>query len=361
MTDVSVGSQAYTISEVYDILNNVNGVFSKRSNEYLLHRPSDVANLKEIRFRSFKPIMKHSISTLQEASTVKVTITPTVWNYISGGDSNTAFYPGYQLYNVYDNVMMPVTQQTIVCEFAGDIETLLNNINESIASYCDNIKSRNGYFKFVNQSDGTTTQFGMITTIEDWLQEVQPPSKIKSVQPSKMYTQIKYNNDSDEFVTENVVFPLVMEESGIQTLTVMLVFIVDVVFDPYDMFHVSSFRQLFNCVDYCNKNEGKYYVDNNDCISTNADFNSLITAANYRYNGLDLVLKCGLMKNLTSIVYVNDSEAQIVMKGFDVQSSTSYIPVYITDIKGNMIPDEYIRDIYSSVLIEVEYVYGGLI
>ena len=361
MGDRSEYQNRFVISEVYDILSS-NAPLLKTNEGYLLKRVSDVANLKEVCFRSFKPIMKRSIQNNQN-TTASVSIYPAIWT-IDGDEPVTPKFNGFNIYNRAYGVNAPVTKSVRKCEFAGDIEGLLDNINETIAGYCDDIKSRNASFRFTNADETVIYDLkylGNIVDIDTYYRSVIPANDDENVtNPERKFVKLKYNSDDEEFLTENVIFNLekVQGDDSWSEL-IYLVFITEVNFEPYDVFNVSPFRQYFNCIDYMRSQEG-YYIKNNDCISTNVNFKDIITANNYRFNGLDLVLRCGLMRNLTSIVYVNETEAQIVMKGFNEQSSTNYVPIQITDLNGNVVDEDYLRDIYSSILVDIDFVFDGL-
>lgn len=365
-TDQSLHNR-YVVSETYDLLSP-NAPISKQNGLYLLQRPSRVPNLKEVCFRSFNPIMKKSIANLQDSNTINITIYPAI---VSNYDGN-----GYNVYvkSPIDSVgnssnSLIVNKTTNKCEFAGTIDGIVKNINETIASYCDNIKNRNATFEYrlMNGNTETTTFYladpADITneiSIFDYVNSQTPPdSPLKYINPNINYVKLRYDEQLQQFFTEHVLFKLVNKADNTKIIT--LAFIVEITWDPYDLFNVSAYREYFNIASFNGSGAYPNYIDDNDCISTNENFENQLTALNYKYNGIDLCLRSSLMRNLTGIVYVNKTEAQITMKGSQESATTSYIPVTITDINNKVIDTSYLESIYSSIIIDLDFIFEGIL
>lgn len=335
----------FSISETYDLLSSTAPIIRK-GNQFLLRRPADTGNLKQICFRSFNPIVKRSISELQ-TQTITVTIYPMIF------DENSTNLNGYKLYNMYDQQRLEVGLSTMQVLPGSSINTMLTNINEAIAGYCDSFKSRNSYFIFTNDSNTYT----LTSTVEDYYNNNIKPlmDNANIVAPQNTYTTVT-SNDNTEFFTNNGIFNMVDPTGNV----VYMFFCVDVDFKPYDLFNVSPYRQFFNVHQFI-KAGGEHACIDNDCISTSVRFTELLTALQLNSEGYNLVLKSSLMKNLTGIVYVNKTEAQIVMKGSNEQSAINYVDVSLTDIDGNEVSEQYLDSIYSSILIDVDFVFDGLL
>lgn len=339
----------YSVSETYDLLSPTSPIVHN-GNNYLLKRPADTSNLKQVCFRAFNPIVKRNIQELTGQSII-IKIFPMIF----GSQSS---YSGYNIYNVHpingaNRQMLRVSEDVINVPAAGTIAEIIGNINESIASYCDNIKTTNGTFTFTNGTtfyelgDSIKNYYDAHLTFFDSTNEVNPTLRFTSL-----------SDDDEAFYTNNGVFELTSGDNK-----VYLFFAVDVVFSPYSLFNVSTYRQYFNVYDFIRSQSpvNNYVCVNNDCISTNTNFSEQLAALQLNYNGYNIVLKSSLMKNLTGIVYVNKTEAQIVMKGSNEQGSVNYIDVSLTDINGNTLTNEYLTSIYDSILIDVDYVFDGLL
>lgn len=359
----------FTISETYDLISD-NSPITRGSSDYLLKVPYGASNLKMVLFRGFNPVMKKSIAQLQ-GMTVNISIYPSVFEYSESGKVGISpIKPGYSISNFAENVDVALGKAELKCNFAGNINDILNNINEVISSYCDNIKNRSGTFRFLNIADPSSeiyelksSQTGENIAILDYIKEVNPENinddKVGSVNPELAFVKIKYDEAGDEFYTENVIFRL--KSLVASSNPMMLIFCAEVNFQPYDFFSVSPFRQFFNCIENLRvNNNSPYYVTHNDCISTTRNFNDVLIASKYRFEGLDLVLRCPWIKNLTSIVYINTTDSNIRMKGFAVNGNVSTIPVRLTDINNSNIETSYLTDIYSGIFVDVDFIYEGM-
>lgn len=347
----------YTISETYDLISN-NSPITRGASDYLLRVPYGASNLKMVLFRGFNPVMKKSIAQLQDM-TVNITIYPSVFEFNESAKVGiTTVKPGYSITNYAEQVDVALGKSELKCNFAGNISDILNNINEVISSYCDNIKNRSGTFRFLNLGDTQGATYSLDEPIIDYVKRVNPSnvndSNVGSVNPELAFVKIKYDEATDEFFTENVIFKLNPSLPGMNPQ--MLIFCAEVNFQPYDFFSVSPFRQFFNCIENL-RTSGTYYVTRNDCISTTRNFDDVLIASRYRFEGLDLVLRCPWIKNLTSIVYINTTDSNIRMKGFAVNGNVSTVPVRLTDINNENIPESYLSDIYSGIFVDVDFIY----
>lgn len=351
----------YTISETYDLISD-NSPITHGASDYLLKVPYGASNLKMVLFRGFNPVMKKSIAQLQ-GMTVNIVIYPSVFEFNESAKVGiTTIKPGYSITNYAEQVDVALGKSELKCNFAGNITDILGNINEVISSYCDNIKNRSGTFRFLNLGDSSSVMYSLGEPINDYVKRVNPnnvnDNMVGSVNPELAYVKIKYNEAADEFYTENVIFKLNPSVSGVNPM--MLIFCAEINFQPYDFFSVSPFRQFFNCIENVRtNNESPYYITHNDCISTTRNFNDVLIASKYRFEGLDLVLRCPWIKNLTSIVYINTTDSNIRMKGFAVNGNVSTIPVRLTDINNENISTTYLSDIYSGIFVDVDFIYEG--
>ena len=140
-----------------------------------------------------------------------------------------------------------------------------------------------------------------------------------------------------------------------------LYFDVDIHCDT-DIFNISKDRMWHNTYerikDNAWSNKMSCFINYNQCISTNEDTIRNLIYANYLAHGLDIVLKCPLMNNISNIVFVNETESQVIMKHTQQFSTSNCINVYVTDIDGKTIDIEYLKRIYRSIMLEIDYVYG---
>lgn len=362
------------VTETYDLLNP-SSLVTHDSKYYNLLRPSVAQDLREVRFRSFVPVLKNSISNLSKQ---KITINIYPMMYMI--DSTTGFVKNdnlstYTLTNFANNYDMQFGSETYSIEFYGDIQEVFDNINEKIAAYCSNFKP-SGTFCAVNNTK--TIRFSLwdrtdetVSSIEAWYQKYSPDTG-NMISVNKCFSRFMFRNnnppklDDIELYTQNMLF-IMRNTNNLEDKTLMyLTFCIDMWTD-IDLINVSQFRQLNNIIEYTKIDyetaPAPSYIRNycsvNECISTSNKLYENLVFANYLYNGLDLILKSPEMKNLSNIISINGSTANIYMKSFEVLPTAKTISVYITDNKNNAITDVYLEELYSALIVEIDYVYAS--
>lgn len=370
------------VTETYDLLSN-NSLTSMEQNMYNLLRPSSVQDLREIRFRSFLPVLKNNISNLSKQK-ITITIYPMMFMIDrTTGQVMNENLSAFTLTNFANNYDMQFGSEQYTIEFYGNIDEVFENINEKIGSYCSNFKP-SGTFCAVNNTktirytlfDGASS-----CSIEDFYNRYNPDNDIHTfrnffsngsnvISVNKIFSKFRFKNknppymDNIELYTQNMIFPMKNFNNLEDHSLMMLTFCIDMYTD-IDLISVSNFRQLNNIIEYAKINFQvtppsdyiPYYCTTNECISTSNKLYDNLVFANYLYNGLDLILKSPQMKNLSNIISINGSTANIYMKSFEVTPTTKSIQVYLTDNKNNNISKSYLEELYSALIIEIDYVY----
>lgn len=380
-----LAAHQYIVSETYDLMNTTN--FEKHGNEYYLYKPADASNLSSIRFRSFKPILKSSISNIN-ISSVTVDIYPMIWKYTlpvgstTGSTSTAVFGENYKLYNYADGVAVEIAEDSYTCSLAGSVEDLVKNINNVIGAYCSNLKP-SGTIMFMDLTDDSAQKYALyyggspaITACplntyyeqnipETWYNLATNNEQTKAeifaandVEAQQIFSYLSYDSESNTFYTNNLGFFLGTypgTPSGSENLYLSFVF--DVYFDPADLINVSLFRQFYNCVEAFGFT-GHYYIQGNSCISTNPDFSNGIKLLYYQNSGIVMGLFCVYMKNLSGIVFVNSDESDVYMKEINQPTTMNFIPVQIKEINGTEISTDLLESLFSSIIVQVDYVYN---
>ena len=360
------------VTETYDLMNK-NDLVTKTDYLYNLLKPSSVQQLREVRFRSFLPVLKNNISNLSKQK-ITIDIYPMIYKI----DSKTGLVINdnlstYTLTNFANNYDMQFGKETYTIEFYGNLEEVFENINEKIAAYCSNFKP-SGTFCLINNTKSIRYELydksdGQYYSIEGWYQKYNPDND-NVISVNKIFSKFKYINknppklDNIELYTENMLFPMKNKFNLEDTNYIYLTFNIDM-YTEIDLINVSQFRQLNNIIEYTKIDfetapAPTYipnYISKNECISTSNKLYDNLVFANYLFNGLDLILKSPEMKNLSNIISINGSTANIYMKSFEVLPTVKHLQIYLTDNKNNIINESYLEELYSALIIEIDYVY----
>lgn len=355
-----INASDFIISETYDLLQ-ISDIVSTQNNKYMLKVPT-TNNCKEIRFRNFKPIMKTSISNIQRQN-VNIDIYPVIFslsNTTDGLKVDNVTFPGYQLTNYANNYDIAFKDDSYTSELSGNIDQIVNNINEKIAGFSENFKP-SGTFCFVSADRETRYTLSLNGNEAITIREYYDFFKDNTINPSSAFTTLNYKSDNPdlsdiEFYTSNLMFTL-LDLTHKNNNIIILTFIVDI-YSDIDIINVSTFRQLNNCIEYMLTKPSNMWCTPNECISTNTNIYDQLIFADYLINGIDLVLRSPDLPNQSNIVYVNNTEAQIYMKAFQTQSALNFFTVYLTDIRNNPIPMLYLSQLYSSIILNVDFVYA---
>lgn len=359
---IKMSEHQHIVSEVYDLINTSN--FHKRGNEYLLMKPNNSSNLSSIRFRGFKPILKNSISNIN-IDHMNIDIYPMIFERYRDEETQsfkTAYYPNYYVMNYWNGVGVAIDQQSYQCSLAGTIEELVDDINNIIAAYCSNLKPH-GTIRYMLQNPETTEPFFSLgydsgevdIAITDYYEHYKPTNN--PISAEEIYTWLTYDSAETTFYTNNLIFQLIKSDDP--SVSIFLTFCIDVYFNPAELINVSLFRQFFNCVEYIEQNPDERMFMQNSCTSTDPDFDNAIKLLYYKYSGMEMALFCVYMKNLSGVVYVNVDEAQVYMKEITEPCSMNYIPVQIKHIDGSEIETSLLEDLFSSILIQIDFVYNA--
>ena len=262
-----------TVNETYDILKPTE-YMQQVGNEFLLYRPSSNAPLREMRVRSFKPIVSKEIANAERLNAT-IDIFPVINGYESTTKTASTIYkPTYQLYNEKGGVRLPVSAAQYIIEFTGDLDKFVKDINDAIAGYCEDF-DWDGSFVF-GDPEGKDLNYliddqGAQTTIRNFYNSHMPLSRAAT--PSKSFT--KMNADLTTF---NLSFNL---------NKYVLTFIIEVNIDPLDIFNTSTFIQTFNAL---NNLKQSWVITNNDCTTRSANFGENLIKAKFLHGGITLTL-----------------------------------------------------------------------
>ena len=281
------------------------------------------------------------------------------------------------LYTYANQTYLPIKSDTVKTNLIGDVNELIDNINEKIAGYCSNFKP-SSTMRLIDNTNDDLSEWFLTSYIEDpkndltvdqYYNNYNAQNKLRrSVNPTKYFTKFyvkKENDDEYIFGTTNLLFNFRKYPNPV---------------DPcinYDMFWV-SFNVNIRCdVDIFNVGMDRQYHNNlenvieknyldikavknleNQCISTNNDTVLNLIYANYLAHGLDIVLKSQEISNLTNTVFVNKCVSEVYMKISQQFSTQNYITVYLTDINNNPINEDYLKKLYKSILVEIDFVYN---
>lgn len=149
--------QESVCSEVYDLLQE-NDYTQQFKNEWLLYRASSNAPLREVRIRSFKPMVKNSNGEENCYATLK--IKPYVFDYdVDLQYASSKFYNNFNLYNTFlPTFLNPSTAEFALnngveykVQFNPRLDSFIDDINNAISTYFNGFDF-NGTFDF---TDGT--------------------------------------------------------------------------------------------------------------------------------------------------------------------------------------------------------------
>lgn len=143
------------VSEIYDLLNP-SAFVNNEGADFVLSTPSTFSNLKEIRFRSFHPIVSRDIAN-SERLTSAVTIEPVVCAIDGDMNVSTAYMPDYLLHNEKGNLRLPIKGANYTVEFNGDLKDLIKDVNDALAGYCEDF-DWDGWFTF-SKADGSDPHY----------------------------------------------------------------------------------------------------------------------------------------------------------------------------------------------------------
>lgn len=129
-----------------------------------------------------------------------------------------------------------------------------------------------------------------------------------------------------------------------------------------DIFNISTDRMWHNTYERIRDKQWSdkmaCFFDYNQCISTNEDTVRNLIYANYLAHGLDLILRSPIMNNVTNIIFVNETESQVIMKHTQQHSTANCVIVNLSDIEGNTIELNYLKQIYRAILLEIDFIFG---
>lgn len=296
-----------------------------------------------------------------------------------------------------NEVNLPIKPATVKTNLIGSVNEICANINEKLAGYFSNFKPSstihvvdadyNTYVLSMFEEDPLTqTQPHWTDTIEvpiglsieKYYQYyngiTDPVSTSANVTPKCYFTRVYNTNSapsgstyeqtlsSTVFGVHQVLFNF-RKYSGSTSSTdcIWMYFDIDIHCDV-DIFNISRDRMYHNTLEYIASSSWASsptcWRSFNQCISTNNDTITNLIYANYLAHGLDIILKSPLMNNISNIIFVNETESQVIMKHTQQFSTANCINVYITDIEGQPIDITYLRHIYRAILLEIDYVFG---
>ena len=304
-------------------------------------------------------------------------------------------------YTYANNTNLPIKSATLQTNLIGSVSEIISNINEKLAGYFSNFKpsstihlkdldTKESYLLSYYLNDPLNESPDM--TPDDVKKGLQLQTYYKyynfipvtsvnnsAVTPQCYFTRIysqmsKIDNLSKDSITyetelmntiygvHNMLFQCRnFNDSSLYYDCLWMYFDVELHCDV-EIFNISVDRMWHNTYEGLSKHtwaaKGTCFESYNQCISTNADTIKNLIYANYLANGLDLVLKTPLMNNISNIVFVNETESQVIMKHTQQFSTANCINVYITDLTGKNVNKEYLKQIYKSVLLEIDFVYN---
>lgn len=281
------------------------------------------------------------------------------------------------LFTLANDTYLPIKSQTLKTNLIGTPQEIISNINEKIAGYCSNFKpsstmrilDKNGEtpkeWHLTNYEEGPNEDW----SIEHYYNTFTGTNRMRSiVTPTRNFTKFYVEGDETSgyiFGTSHLLFNFrvfgTLDDPDVSPDIFYVMFLVDLHCDV-DIFNVGLDRQYHNNLEHVA--EAKY-LDvkglmnrKNQCISTNDDTLLNLTYANYLAHGLDIVLKSQHMANLTNTIFVNKYQADVYMKSAQQFSTQNHITVYLTDISNKYIEEDYLKKIYKSIMVEIDYVYA---
>lgn len=329
------------ISETYDLLNPTE-YMQQVNKDFLLFRAASTVGLREMRIRSFKPIVSKSVQNTEKLN-ASIDITPVINGFNKETkEVSTIYKPNYLLYNEKNGLRLPVSSAQYIVEFTGNIPKLVFDINDAIAGYCEDF-DLDGTFTFGNP-EGTELNHlvndqGEQVSINEYYNEYMPLNRSDNT-PTKSFVVLNEN-----LTTTNLTFNL-----GDYVLT----FIIEININPIDIFNTSTFVQLFNATQNL---VNSWAIINNECITKSANFDDNVKRADFLYNGYTLTLTSPFMKNISQKIYTDYTEANVVYKVIDVLPSTVYFPVSIMNKQNQKIGLDYLNTIYDQIIVEIDYIY----
>lgn len=287
-----------------------------------------------------------------------------------------------------NEVKLPIKPATLKTNLIGNASEICANINEKLAGYFSNFKPSstihvvdadyNTYVLSMFEDDPLTqtqphwtdpVDVAVGISIEKYYRyycmTTDPGSNGVNVTPKCYFTRV-YNTSDDPnsviFGVHQVLFNFrKYTRDGASIDCIWMYFDIDIHCDV-DIFNISRDRMYHNTLEFIRTNSwassGTCWRSYNQCISTNNDTITNLIYANYLAHGLDIILKSPLMNNISNTIFVNETESQVIMKHTQQFSTANCINVYITDIEGKNIEIDYLKRIYRSIMLEIDYIFG---
>ena len=158
---------------------------------------------------------------------------------------------------------------------------------------------------------------------------------------------VHYSETEKLLYGHNLIIPLTQK---------CLIFNVEISTTPYSLIFTRVMEELTN--DIINLDENNYYLNiYNNYITVSEDYEReyeyiSALASNYYIN-----LCSPHMNNISNIIYNTYTEANVVFKRIDNMPSSNYLIVYLTKPDGTKPTIEELKNIFSAIYVEIDYIY----
>lgn len=335
MNDPAINDHYSVVSEVYDLLHPNNDYIHQTvegGNMYTINRPSEHSTLREVRFRSFNPIIKSGRSNYEDVY-MNITVKP----YIISSFNSPTYFPGYQLY--VDS--MPFVSKSYLCKFGTTKENTTRNIMDCIRANLPVI-NKTTTLRFYNPNSTTTDIY---EATYEWHDVIS----------------VEYSSDGVLVTCQ----PLALVSGS---NNVYLQFCIEISTGSWFIFSITPddiielWRSSYN---------GNYTAQYSGVVGRYiSNFEEAYDIIKSVTRGDRLVLLCNQFNNLSQRVYVEGDSFNSGISKYkytETQPSTNYIQLILSTLReqSNEKNNDYViysllDSLYDAVIVELDWVYERL-
>ena len=136
----------------------------------------------------------------------------------------------------------------------------------------------------------------------------------------------------------------------------LLIFNVEITTSPYALIYSRAMEEIIN--DIQNIDITNYYLNQkNYFISISEDYEEAYDLISSSSGNYYINLCSPHMNNISNIIYNTYTEANVVFKTIDSLPSANYLTVYLTRPDGTKPPIEELKNNFSAIYVEIDYIY----
>ena len=317
--------EIFTVSETYDLLTESPAIVQLGDN-FLLKYPGVGHNLREIRFRSWKPQLKDNIATDYSEVYMRASLIPCVvsaGNNMTIRNSNGLFWSKT---SQSKTLQMPILQKTKNVYFGKTNYATSRHLTEAFQNMISANIYDSGQILFYNpySSGDIYASDELVLNLNDY--------------------EILMDEITQKIIIKSPVIKLASTTSG-DILYLVLTLEIETV--EWSFFSVSSGEQIIDLVT-SGKYSGGFYSE---------DYIYILEVIRDLVDEKPIALCSNFIDNLTGIIYIGYTEPGVTFKSANINPSSNGIIVFCRQ-NGAKIND-YVKlsKMYSRLIIEIDYIY----